>query len=149
MVIVALYILGGLVSLVVVMAIVGAMLPRGHVAARRADFAKPADDVWRAMIELAQASELPVEVEVEEPPRCRITRIKDEGLPFGGRWIFELQPEGAATRLTITEDGFVKNPVFRLISALAPNATKTKFLRQLGGKLGVPVNVEPAEPARR
>jgi hypothetical protein len=149
MLIVALYIVGGLVGLVVVMALVGSLLPRGHVAARRAAFARPQADVWRAMVELASASELPVEIEVEDPPRRRITRIIDDKLPFGGRWIFELEPDGASTRLTITEDGFVKNPVFRLISALAPNATKTRFLRDLGGKLGVPVHVEPAEPAPR
>jgi hypothetical protein len=149
MLIVSLYIVGGVVGLVVVMALVGSLLPRGHVAARRAAFARPPADVWRAMVELASASELPVEIEVEDPPRRRITRIIDDKLPFGGRWIFELEPEGASTRLTITEDGFVKNPVFRLISALAPNATKTRFLRDLGGKLGVPVHVEPAEPATR
>jgi hypothetical protein len=149
MLLVAAYLLAGLVGLVAVMAVVGSMLPRDHVAARRAAFAKPAEDVWREMVALAQQSDVPVEVEVEEPPRRRITRIVDDGLPFGGRWILELEPDGAMTWLKITEDGFVRNPVFRLISALAPNATKTKFLRQLGGKLGVPVNVEPAEPTRR
>jgi hypothetical protein len=77
----------------------------------------------------------------------RISRIIDDKLPFGGRWYYELEPIDSGTRLTITEAGFVKLPMFRIFTTLAPNATKTKFLRELGDKLAVPVTVEPAEPS--
>jgi uncharacterized protein YndB with AHSA1/START domain len=52
------------------------------------------------------------------PGRRVVTTIVDEGQPFGGRWTFDLEPEsdGAATRVTITEDGWVNPPVFRFLS---------------------------------
>ncbi len=45
-----------------------------------------------------------------------VRRIADETLPFGGRWTFELHPTEGGTRLTITEDGEVYNPIFRFVS---------------------------------
>jgi hypothetical protein len=145
----ALYVFAGVVALALLAAVVGALLPRDHVAARRATFARPPAEVWQAVVELAAASDVPVAIEVDDPPRLRITRISDDTLPFGGRWIYQLEPVGDGTRLTITEDGWVGNPIFRLVTAIAPNATKTKFLRALADKLGVAVEVEPAEPASR
>src|ERR1041384_1046556 len=48
-----LYILGGLVALVLAMALIGLALPRGHVAARRITLGKPPGDVWRVLTDLA------------------------------------------------------------------------------------------------
>jgi hypothetical protein len=148
---IALYIVGSLVSLVVLLNIVGLLLPRNHLAARRASFAQPPERVWAAMIELAdevaKREKMPIALERDEAPRLRISRIVDDKLPFGGRWYYELEPQGSGTRLTITEAGFVKLPMFRIFTTLAPNATKTKFLRELGAKLAVPVTVEPAQPS--
>jgi hypothetical protein len=146
-----LYIGSGLVGLVVLLNLVGLALPRDHIAARRADFGIPPERVWDAMVELSERvaarDKLPIELELDERPRTRITRIIDDKLPFGGRWIYELELHDGGTRLTITEAGFVKLPMFRIFTTLAPNATKTKFLRELGEKLAVPVSVEPAEPS--
>lgn len=47
------------------------------------------------------------------PPTKLVRKILDEGLPFGGVWIFELATDGGATQLTLTEDGFVTPPFFR------------------------------------
>jgi hypothetical protein len=150
---IALYVVGSLVALVVVLNLIGLLLPREHLAARRATFAEPPHRVWTAMIELADQvaarEKMPIELELDDAPRARISRIIDDKLPFGGRWYYELEPLDAGTRLTITEAGFVKVPMFRIFTTLAPNATKTKFLRELGAKLSVPVTVEPAEPAAR
>ena len=46
-------------------------------------------------------------------------------------------PEAGGTRLTITEDGFVKNPVFRLLSktVFSPTASLERFLADLGAHL--------------
>jgi hypothetical protein len=148
---IALYLAAGLVGLVVLLNLVGLFLPRNHLAARKATFARPPDAVWDALTALsadfAAKDKLPIEVEIDERPRRKVTRIIDAKLPFGGRWIYELSPSGDATTLTITEAGFVKIPMLRIFTTLAPNATKTKFLRALGERLGVPVEIEPAEPA--
>lgn len=68
-----------------------------------------------------------------------VTRIADDGLPFGGRWIHEVadDPDGGA-RVTITEEGVVKNPVFRFLSrfVFGHTATLDAFLRDLAAHLG-------------
>ena len=56
------------------------------------------------------------EVAERVPDRRIVTRIADEGLPFGGRWTYELEPDGEGTRLSITEDGEVYNPLVRFVS---------------------------------
>ena len=78
-------------------------------------------------------------------------RIADPKLPFGGRWIYELAPSEGATRLTITEDGFITNPVFRFLSrtVFSTASTLEKFLVDLGAHLGVPVTVDRAPPSKR
>ena len=175
---VAVYIAGGLAGLVVVMALIGLVLPRDHLNARTAVLARPPDDVWRAISRvedhvgwrrgLKQIEALPavdgkpsyrertsqgnfvLVVEVDQPPALRITRMDDRGQPFGGRWIYELAPDGEGTRLTITEDGFVKNPVFRFLwkTVIPQAATLEKFLADLGKHLGVTATPAPAPPSR-
>ena len=146
-------IVGALVGFVVLLNLVGLALPREHIAARRATFAKPPDHVWDAMVTLSEQvaarDKLPIAVELDERPRTRVTRIIDDKLPFGGRWYYELEPLGDGTRLTITEAGFVKLPMFRIFTTLAPNATKTKFLNELAAALAVPASIEPAQPSVR
>jgi hypothetical protein len=166
---------GCLVGLVVAMAMVGLALPRDHVAARRATLAKPPDEVWRALTDLdayprwrrgvtaierlsptefrERSSQGVIRFEIVEdrPQELRITRIADPKLPFGGRWIYELAPSDGATRLTITEDGFISNPVFRFLSrtVFSTASTLEKFLVDLGAHLGVPVAVDLAPPSKR
>jgi carbon monoxide dehydrogenase subunit G len=78
-----------------------------------------------------------------------ITRIADDRLPFGGRWIHEVRADGDGTRVTVTEDGFVSNPLFRFLSrfVFGHTATLEQYLRDLGRALGVTASPEPAEPA--
>jgi hypothetical protein len=169
---VVLYIAGGLVGLVIVMALIGLTLPRAHVAARATTLAKSPDEVWCALADLdaqpawrrglkriervdatkfrehSSQGTILYEVVEDRAPVRRITRIADDTLPFGGRWIYDLVPDGSGTRLTITEDGFIKNPVFRFLSKTVFSTTTTieKFLHDLGAHLGAPATVEPAEP---
>jgi hypothetical protein len=171
---IVLYITGGLVGLISLMAVIGLALPRDHIAARRTKLAKAPPDVWRVLVDLdAQTAwrrglkrvehldpkrfrehtsqgTITYEVVEDKPHERRITRIADDKLPFGGRWIYELQPDNGGTRLTITEDGFIKNPVFRFLSKTVFSTTSTieKFLHDLGTHLGSPAVVEPAEPSR-
>ena len=79
-----------------------------------------------------------------------ITRISDDRLPFGGRWIITVAAVDGGTRVTVTEDGVVKNPVFRFLSrtVFSLTATQEAWLRGLGKDLGGDVTPEPVEPVR-
>jgi len=55
-------------------------------------------------------------MEIAEPGRRVVSRIADTNLAFGGKWTYELTPSADGTRLRITEDGEVYNPLFRFIS---------------------------------
>src|SRR5262249_51324787 len=158
----------GLVGLFVVIAAVGLVLPRDHIAARRAMLARPPEEVWRALTDLdahprwrrgvtaierlsptafrerSSHGVIAFEIVEDRPAELRITRIADPGLPFGGRWIFELAAEGGGTRLTITEDGFITNPIFRFLSRTVFSTASSieKFLADLGAHLGVTAVIE-------
>jgi len=160
---IALYIVAGLVGLIVLMAVIGSVLPRAHVATRSATLAKPPDVVWAALADLdahprwrrglkrierlspttfrehsSQGGAITFQIVEDHAPARRVTRIADDKLPFGGRWIFELAPAAGGTKLTITEDGFIKNPIFRFMSAtiFSTTATLERFLADLAAHLG-------------
>jgi hypothetical protein len=63
--------------------------------------------------------------ETVEAPGRLVARIADPSLPFGGSWTYELQQNGAGTALTITEDGEVYNPIFRVMQKLFFSAYQT------------------------
>jgi hypothetical protein len=76
---------------------------------------------------------LPLRVETHEPPSRLVMRIADPSLPFGGTWTYELRPSGSGTELTLTEDGEVANPIFRVMQKLffSPYATIDTYLADL------------------
>ena len=67
-----------------------------------------------------------------------VTRIDDPKLPFGGTWTWRFALIDGGTEITITEEGEVKNPIFRLMSKLFfdPHGTAMKYLTALGKKHG-------------
>lgn len=74
-------------------------------------------------------------LESKAPTRL-VRRIVDQDR-FGGTWIYELRPEGAGTRLAITEDGWVSVPFRLLAKAVIGHATtletyETDVARHLG-----------------
>jgi hypothetical protein len=169
------YIAGCLAGVVGLMAVIGLALPRAHVAARRTTLPAPPGDVWRALTDLENQvgwrrdlrevvrvsptsfrerttqGSITFEITTERPPELRITTIADEELPFGGRWIYELAPASAGTQLTITEDGFVKNPLFRFLSrtVFSTASTMERFLADLSSHFAGAAPIEAAEPSPR
>jgi uncharacterized protein YndB with AHSA1/START domain len=153
------------VVLLLVVAIVGWLLPREHVASSTAVYRQPIDAVWKALVTieehpswrhgLTKVEHLPPRdgracyrehgssgpltfvVERDVPPRLRVGRIVDEAA-FGGTWTFALEPEAGGTRLTITEDGWIANPIFRALArfAFGYHGTQVRYLEDLGGKFG-------------
>ncbi len=51
-----------------------------------------------------------------DPPRLVVSRIADPSLPFGGTWTSEITPAPGGSRLRITEDGEIYNPLFRFMA---------------------------------
>ena len=157
--------IAGVVLLVLVIAVVGALLPKGHVASRQAHFKKPAAEVfalisdfaaaptWRrdvkqvellppregkpAFREVGPNGPLVMVVEESSPPRRLVNRIVDQSA-FGGTWTFEISDEPGGCRVAITERGEVYNPIFRVLGRffISPTATIERYLASLGDKLG-------------
>lgn len=147
------WIAGGTAALALVVFLVGLFLPVRHsVTVMREVAGTPAEvwevitgvetfAEWRPGVERAERLEpiggwpawreegpegpLTFVVAAVEPERTLVTEIVDEGLPFGGRWTYLLEPTSTGTRLSITEDGFVYNPIYRFVSRFFLGYTST------------------------
>ena len=154
----------GIVILVMIVALVGLALPQNHVASRTVTLNRPLPDVWHAITdgesfpswrpsvsrvevlarepkrwrEVGSGDALTLEVVEAQAPSRVVVAIADRDLPFGGRWVYELAPEGAGTRVTITEHGEVYNPIFRFVSrfVIGHTATIDEYLAALQKKPG-------------
>lgn len=153
---------GVVVAVVLIVVVIGALLPRDHVATATRRIAAAPAVVWRAISEPGRYAEWRPDVqrvELLEPgahgpswrehskngvirfatdaldtPRRMVTRIADDGLPFGGTWEYRVEPDGEnATLVTITERGSVYNPLFRFVSrfVMGHTATIDAYLRAL------------------
>ena len=158
-----LYVVAAVALLALIVAVVGAMLPRQHSASRTARIALPPEalyallaDVsgyptWRAglkslerrpdkngmpaWIEDSNGMKIPMRFERMEPPSLLVGRIDSTELAFGGTWTFRIAPAPGGSDLTITEDGEVYNVIFRFMSRFVFGyyATLDAYLRGLQG----------------
>jgi ribosome-associated toxin RatA of RatAB toxin-antitoxin module len=161
-----LWIVAGLAVLVLIVAIVGAILPKAHVASRTARVAMPPEalyallaDVdryqsWRpdvkslqrlpdregkpAWIEDVGGMKIPMHFERLERPAVIVSRIDGASLPFGGAWTYQIAPAPGGSDLTITENGEVSNVIFRFMSrfVFGHHATMDGFIKHLQAKAG-------------
>jgi hypothetical protein len=129
------WIVGSLATIILLVAIVGAMLPQQHTASRTARIALAPAALYPMLVQMAQAStNPPVRLEQQQPPSLLVTRISDPKLPFGGTWTYRIESAGTgASDLTITENGEVYNVIFRFMSrfVLGHYATMDAFIRDL------------------
>lgn len=153
--------------------VVGLFRPRSHVARTRARFASPAASIWAvisdferwaewqpgmkrierlperdglpALITEGEWGEMPMEIEVLEPPRRLVTFV--DGGVFRGRWTWELEPAaGGGTVVTLTEEGEIDNPFFRAVMIFHDNyKTMLGVQRALAGRLDETVEAERVE----
>lgn len=91
-----------------------------------------------AFVEETKQGSVRYVVEASERPHRHVLRIADDALPYGGTWTFAVEPDSDGTRVTITEDGFVKPPIFRALArfVFGYHATMEGYLRDLGRKFG-------------
>jgi hypothetical protein len=160
--------IGALVVAGLILAALGSRLPKEHEAVVSARFSRPADEVfariadpagypgWNPAVKKVERlpdaagreawlvhdknGKLPSVVLERTPPSATapgrfVTEIADPELPFGGRWIWEIAPDGT---VSITEDGEVRNPLFRFLArhVFGYTATAEATLRALGKSLG-------------
>lgn len=92
---------------------------------------------WPAWREEGPSGSLTFEMAGVEPPKRLVTEIVDEGLPFGGTWTYVLEPSGAGTLVTITEDGLIYSPVYRFVSRffLGYEGTMVTYLDALEARM--------------
>ena len=154
-----------LVGVVVLVVVIGYMLPVSHVASRSAELPAPPDSVWRAITDVSAMPTWRPDVSSVEvlapvngrsrwrevgtngtitfetlestPPTRFVARIADDALPFGGSWTYVVTATPNGTRLEITENGDVRNPVFRFMSrfVFGHHPTMDAYLAALGAHL--------------
>lgn len=157
-----------LLGLIVVVFIVGSLLPRDHVAGSTVVLRQPPDTVWRVVRDQGALPSWWSEVtssqrqtnsagreiwdqkmkngfamrlivtEDAPPQRLVMTIDASDDAPFGGKWTYEVSAQDGGSRLTVTEAGYVNNPLFRFMSRFlfGHHATQDKFLKALGRKYG-------------
>ena len=128
---------GGLVVVVAGIAGIGAMLPRNHKASRTLRMKRQPAEVWPAVLQATQASDVPVDVLESQPPHRLVTRVTEMEKNFGGTWTIAIAAVPAGSEVTITEDGWVANPIFRFVSRLVigHHATMDGTLKKVAASL--------------
>ena len=159
----ALGILAGLGALV---AGIGALLPRSHVASRTLRVRRTPAEVWTlitdvagfpswrsgvthidrlpdrdgrpAWVEHGSSGDIPLDTIDAHPLQRLVLRIADPKLPFGGTWTYIVGSASDGATLTITEEGWVANVIFRVASrfVLGHHATIDVYLKNVASKFG-------------
>ena len=142
-------IVGGVLLLAGVMALIGSMLPKAHVASRSILLHRSPQEVYAVVRDFSSAPKWRADVkrmEVETPVYFRevgkhgtvnyelvedvpaqrmVTRIRDTDLGYAGQWTYSFTPESSGTRVTIREDGEISNVLFRFMSRYIFGQTST------------------------
>lgn len=156
-----------LVGVVAVVAVIGWMLPRDHVAASSILVRAPADSLWQVVRALGEAAAwwpavtrveriddqqgrelyrhhmkgsgpIPLLVTESHPPNRLVTEIATADGPFGGTWTYEIAAEGEQSRVTVTERGWIANPIFRFMAnvVFGVHGTIDSYLEALARHFG-------------
>ena len=166
-------VVASLVGLIAVIALLGYLVPSDHRATSTISLRQPLDSVWKvvrdiggitswwpAMKESTRMPEqdgrevwrqkmsgfdLPLIILESQPPTRLVTKIDaSAGAPFGGTWTYELTPDSGGTRLSVTEAGWISNPVFRFLSRFVFGyyGSLDGYLKALGARFGETVRPE-------
>lgn len=151
----------------------GALLPKEHLATRSARLQQPPQAIWSAITDYQKFPEwrksvarveplppvngkpawreydqhksvIPYEISESVPPERLVTRITDPNLPFGGSWTFEIAPLGGGSSVRITENGEVRNTIFRFLArfVFGYESSMNDYLKSLGAKFGETITPE-------
>jgi uncharacterized protein YndB with AHSA1/START domain len=166
----AIYVIAVIVLCIVlaagVIALIGAQLPKNHIATRSLFLNQPPESVYAAARDFAAAptwrsdvkridlmsqphgqihfreegknGTVNYELTEDVPARRMVTRILDTDLGYSGKWIYAFAAENGGTRVTITEEGEVSNVIFRFMSryVFGQTASLDQYLTSLAKKFG-------------
>lgn len=156
---ISLGVIAGLLVLVgLILYLLGCTQPERHTARITFTLPKPRAAVWAALTDYAamprwwpavkavrletrangevftwntdaHGKEIAFRTREERAPAHLVREIAGDDLPFGGTWTYELAEDGGGTRVTLTEDGFIKPPFFRGVARIfmKPDATMRDF----------------------
>ena len=163
-----------IVTVVAILIGIGFALPREHTASSSIELPGAADTVWAVVRDLGALKDtwpdltavrrlpdrdgaevweetvsgepLRLVVRRSDPPSILVTTIDaDRDAPFGGTWTYQIDPIPAGVRVTVTEAGWVNNPLFRLVMrVIGPHTTMDGYLTALGRHFGHEVTPEHA-----
>jgi len=168
-----LIVVGAVLGLVALITLIGAFVPREHRATSTVVLHQPVDSVWKVVRDLGGVPawwpeikesvrlpdkdghdvwrqkmsgwDVPLIVIESTAPRRLLTQIDTSaGGAFGGTWTYELTPDsGAGTKISVTEAGWIGNPIFRTLSRFVFGyyGSLDGYLRALGKRFGE--SVEP------
>ena len=160
-------VVGGALALVALMVLIGAFVQRDHRATSTVTLHQPPDSVWKVVRDLGGTPawwseikesvrqpdrngqevwrqkmsgwDVPLLVLESTPPRRLVTQIDTSaGGAFGGAWTYELTPDSGGTRISVTEAGWIGNPIFRFLSrfVFGYHGTLDGYLKALGKRFG-------------
>lgn len=150
----------------------GSTLPRDHVASSRIALKAAPDSVFAVLrafgdypkwdtdfkssvkgesrngneVWVQDAGGMTMSVELTEirPPSRIVSKIvTDESSSWGGVWTYAVEPAAQGSIVTITEDGWIKAPIFRvMMKAMGTHATMDGVLTHLAAHFGEQVKPE-------
>lgn len=149
-----LIVLSIIVGVVAVVAIVGYLLPATHTVTVSRTFDAPPPVIWDMITDVeampewrrnlegvtvtsqpgeplawrenwGRGDEIPFRVTEREEDRRLVVKIDSDDLPFGGSWTYDLEPLDGGSRLTITEEGEIFDPFFRVASRFFMDTAET------------------------
>jgi uncharacterized protein YndB with AHSA1/START domain len=156
----------GLLVLAAVVYGAGLTMPRDHQARSRVQLTAPRDSVWAVLrafgdypqwdkdfkssvrgksssgretwVQDVGGMTMAVEFKsVDAPSRLVTEVVTDDKSDWGGVWTYNLVTNGVGTEVTITEDGWIKSPIFRVMMKLmGTHSTMDGVLKALGARFG-------------
>lgn len=164
--------LGAIAALIALLALIGLFVAREHRATSTVVLHQPPDSVWNVVRDFSGITgwwpeiksterlpdrngqevwrqkmsgfDVPLVITESAPPSRLVTRIDAEaGATFGGTWTYELTPDPLGTKISVTEAGWIGNPIFRTLSRFVFGyySTLDGYLKALGKRFGE--TVEP------
>lgn len=150
----------------------GASLPRDHVAASRITLSQSPQAVWAVVrnpaalvgiwtdlthaarvadpsgketwSEVVDGFEMRIQItQAAEPRRLVTTIVADESADFGGTWTYDLLPVEGGTQVTITEEGWIRSPLYRVMGRMfGLHRSIEGYLKALGSHFNEAVRPE-------